>query len=60
MYPDPKVYNFSYICSMNNPNTPQEFNPVNNAENFDVDTYIDMMVMYQDFLNEIQLEDLYI
>lgn len=46
-----------YICSMNNPNTLQEFNPVNNAEDFDVDTYLDMMTMYRDFLNEIQLDD---
>lgn len=42
---------------MNSPNTLQEFNPVNNAENFDVNTYLDMMTMYQDFLNEIQLDD---
>ena len=57
MYHVPKVYNFSYICPMNNPNTLQEFNPVNNAENFDVDVYLDMMSMYQDFINEIQLDD---
>ena len=46
-----------YICSMNNPNTLQEFNPVNSAENFDVDVYLDMMSMHQDFINEIQLDD---
>lgn len=43
---------------MNNPkNTPQEFGPVNNAENFDGDTYLDMMTMWHEFQSEVVLDD---
>jgi hypothetical protein len=35
-----------------------EFNPVNSAENFNEDTYIEMMNMWQDYESELLINNL--